>query len=105
DSAAESFVAGGSVLVGQTAPQSAAWTRGGSEVSDGATAFAGDILTVDLGAENSSTGLVVSARLPVAGAFADSAGIVVQGQVSDSLWEALGVLHPRRRLDDLALAV
>lgn len=104
DSTAESVVAEGSVLVGHAIPLESSWTRPNPEAV-GTNAMPGDVLTMSLGAENGATALVVSTLAPLTEAFADSAGIVVQGQVSDSLWEDLGLLHPRRRIDDLAIDV
>jgi len=64
---------------------------------------AGQSLLVNLGGTSKTTALLVESSGGVAGANADSLGILVQSLAGGSKWTTIAMIHPRREFDRFAI--
>jgi hypothetical protein len=106
----ESYVAGSNVLLGQSASVPAAWTSSPTQFMFASvdTPLAGErgtALTVALSGSGLGRALILAARSPETQAGGDSSGILVEVPSGETSWEPIGFVHPRRAIDDFAVAL
>jgi hypothetical protein len=109
----ESYVAGPAVLLGQSSSASAAWELGPGQTDQFVSATAdsplvgvrGSALIVQLNGSGPARALVIAATGPSTQAVEDTAGILVEVPAANATWQAVGLVHPRRGIDEFAVAL